>query len=47
MESRPESILLVFIDYKLKGKDIKGYIFFILEFESIQNLSNVLIQKLQ
>lgn len=47
IESRPNSILLVFIDYKLKGKDIKGYIFFILEFESIKNLSNVLIEKLK
>ncbi|TGM37312.1 chemotaxis protein CheX [Leptospira biflexa] len=41
------SILLVFIDYQLKGKEIKGYIFFILKFESIKNLSRVLIDKLK
>lgn len=41
------SILLVFIDYQLKGKEIKGYIFFILNFDSIKNLSRVLIEKLK
>lgn len=41
------SILLVFIDYRLKGKEIKGYIFFILNFDSIKNLSRVLIEKLK
>ncbi|MDF3820695.1 chemotaxis protein CheC [Leptospira sp. 96542] len=41
-----DSILLVFIDYTLKGKDVKGYIFFILEFSSIKNLSNVLLNKM-
>ncbi|MCG6140215.1 chemotaxis protein CheC [Leptospira bourretii] len=44
---KDNSILLVFIDYKLSGKDIKGYIFFILNFESIKNLSRVLIEKLK
>ncbi|TGL86782.1 chemotaxis protein CheC [Leptospira congkakensis] len=44
---KDNSILLVFIDYKLKGKDIKGYIFFILNFDSIKNLSRVLIEKLK
>ncbi|MDZ4724986.1 MAG: chemotaxis protein CheC [Leptospira sp.] len=41
------SILMAFIDYHLKGKDIQGYIFFLLEFETIKKLSNVLIERLK
>jgi chemotaxis protein CheC len=42
-----DSILLAFIDYRLKGKDIKGYIFFLLESEIIKQLSLVLLEKLK
>lgn len=41
-----DRILLAFIDYRVKGKDIKGYIFFLLDFKSIKQLSRVLIANL-
>ncbi|MCZ8156605.1 MAG: chemotaxis protein CheX [Leptospira sp.] len=41
-----DSILLAYIDYHVKGKDIKGYIFFLLEFETIKQLSKILLEKL-
>jgi|JI8StandDraft_1071087.scaffolds.fasta_scaffold00184_29 chemotaxis protein CheC len=45
--SKADTILMAFIDYHLKGKDIKGYIFFLLESETIKQLSRVLLEKLK
>ncbi len=42
-----DTILMAYIDYHLKGKDIKGYIFFLLESETIKQLSRVLLEKLK
>lgn len=41
------TILLVVIDYKIKGIDVKGYIFFLMEISSLKVLSQVLINKLK
>lgn len=41
------TVLLVVIDYKIKGVDIKGYIFFLMEVSSLKELSQVLINKLK
>ncbi len=41
------TILLVVIDYSIKGIDVKGYIFFLMEISSLKDLSQVLINKLK
>ncbi len=41
-----DTILMAYIDYHLKGKDIKGYIFFLLESKTIKQLSRVLLEHL-
>ncbi|GBF51501.1 chemotaxis protein CheC [Leptospira ryugenii] len=45
-QSDENTLLLAFINYHVKGRDIQGYIFFVLEFKSIKELSQVLISEL-